>query len=140
MQWDRSNLRGRVVAHDIVDTAAALVPKMKAEGADIVVAIPHSGISTATREGMEEQTTYYLSLVPDIDAIMFGHSHRVFPSETYADIEGVDLVNGTINGVAATMPGFWGSHLGFVDLQAICDRWRMDGSEKHRQHSTDLRR
>jgi 2',3'-cyclic-nucleotide 2'-phosphodiesterase/3'-nucleotidase len=117
MQWDASNLRGRVVAHDIVDTAAALVPKMKAEGADIVVAIPHSGVSTATREGMEEQTTYYLSLVPDIDAIMFGHSHRVFPSETYADIEGVDLVNGAINGVAATMPGFWGSHLGFVDLK-----------------------
>jgi 2',3'-cyclic-nucleotide 2'-phosphodiesterase/3'-nucleotidase len=117
MQWDRSNLRGRVIAHDIVDTAAALVPRMKAEGADIVVAIPHSGISTATREGMEEQTTYYLSQVPDIDAIMFGHSHRVFPGETYADIDGVDLVNGTINGVAATMPGFWGSHLGFVDLQ-----------------------
>jgi 2',3'-cyclic-nucleotide 2'-phosphodiesterase/3'-nucleotidase len=117
MQWDASNLRGRVVAHDIVDTAAALVPKMKAEGADIVVAIPHSGVSTATREGMEEQTTYYLSLVPDIDAIMFGHSHRVFPSETSADIAGVDLVNGAVNGVAATMPGFWGSHLGFVDLK-----------------------
>jgi 2',3'-cyclic-nucleotide 2'-phosphodiesterase/3'-nucleotidase len=117
MQWDLSNLKGRVVAHDIVDTAAALVPKMKAEGADIVVAIPHSGISTASRNGMEEQATYYLSLVPDIDAIMFGHSHRVFPSDTYADIEGVDLVNGKINGVAATMPGFWGSHLGYVDLQ-----------------------
>ena len=117
MQWDLSNLQGRVVVHDIVDTAAALVPKMKAEGADIVVAIPHSGISTASRNGMEEQATYYLSLVADIDAIMFGHSHRVFPSDTYDDIEGVDLVNGKINGVAATMPGFWGSHLGYVDLQ-----------------------
>jgi 2',3'-cyclic-nucleotide 2'-phosphodiesterase/3'-nucleotidase len=117
MQWDLSNLQGRVVVHDIIDTAAALVPKMKAEGADIVVAIPHSGISTASRNGMEEHATYYLSLVPDIDAIMFGHSHRVFPSDTYADIEGVDLVNGKINGVAATMPGFWGSHLGYVDLQ-----------------------
>ncbi|MGI9221554.1 MAG: bifunctional 2',3'-cyclic-nucleotide 2'-phosphodiesterase/3'-nucleotidase [Woeseiaceae bacterium] len=117
MQWDASNLRGRVVARDIVATANALIPEMKAEGADIVVAIPHSGISTATREGMEEQTTYYLSLVPDIDAIMFGHSHRVFPSDTYAEIDGVDLAAGTINGVAATMPGFWGSHLGFVDLE-----------------------
>ena len=116
MLWDRSNLKGRVVAHDMVDTAMELVPQMKAEGADIVVAIPHSGISSATRSGMEEQATYYLSEVPDIDAIMFGHSHRVFPSDNYADIDGVDLVNGTINGVAATMPGFWGSHLGFVDL------------------------
>jgi 2',3'-cyclic-nucleotide 2'-phosphodiesterase/3'-nucleotidase len=117
MQWDRSNLRGRVVAHDIVDTAKALVPQMKAEGADIVVAIPHSGISTATRAGMEEQASYYLSQVPDINAIMFGHSHRVFPSDRYSEIDGVDVDAGTINGVAATMPGFWGSHLGFVDLQ-----------------------
>lgn len=131
MQWDRSNLRGRVVAHDVVDTAAELVPKMKAEGADIVVAIPHSGISTATREGMEEQTTYYLSQVPDIDAIMFGHSHRVFPSDTYVDIAGVDLEAGTINGVAATMPGFWGSHLGYVDLELAVTPggdWRVVGS------------
>ena len=30
MQWDLSNLKGRVVAHDIVDTARALVPQMKA--------------------------------------------------------------------------------------------------------------
>lgn len=119
MQWDRSNLKGRVVAHDIIDTAKRLVPQMKAEGANIVVAIPHSGISTATRQGMEEQTTYYLSTVPDIDAIMFGHSHRVFPSETYADIDGVDLEAGTINGVAATMPGFWGNHLGYVDLDLV---------------------
>ena len=66
---------------------------------------------------MEEQTTFYLSTVPDIDAIMFGHSHRVFPSDSYAEIENVDLINGRINGVAATMPGFWGSHLGYVDLQ-----------------------
>ncbi len=117
MQWDLSNLQGRVVVHDIIDTAAALVPKMKAEGADIVVAIPHSGISTVSRNGMEEQATYYLSFVPDIDAIMFGHSHRVFPSDNYDGIEGVDLINGRINGVAATMPGFWGSHLGYVDLQ-----------------------
>ncbi len=117
MLWDLSNLQGRVVAHDIVDTAETLVPKMKAEGADIVVAIPHSGISSVSRNGMEEQATYYLSLVPDIDAIMFGHSHRVFPSDTYEDIEGVDLINGKINGVAATMPGFWGSHLGYVDLR-----------------------
>jgi len=115
--WDLSHLRGRVVAHDIVDTAIALVPKMKAEGADIVIAIPHSGLSSAVREDMAENLSYHLSTVPDIDALMFGHSHRVFPSESFADIQNVDLVKGTINGVAATMPGFWGSHLGIVDLQ-----------------------
>ena len=117
MQWDLSNLKGRVVAHDIFDTAMALVPKMKADGADIVIAIPHSGLSASVREDMAEHQSYHLSSVPDIDAIMFGHSHRVFPSDTYAGIDNVDLDDGTINGIPATMPGFWGSHLGIVDLQ-----------------------
>jgi 2',3'-cyclic-nucleotide 2'-phosphodiesterase / 3'-nucleotidase len=117
MQWDMTNLDGRVVARDIVATAREVVPRMKAEGADIVVAIPHSGISTASQQGMDEQATYYLSTVPDIDAILFGHSHRVFPSDAFAGIPGVDIERGLINGVPATMPGFWGNHLGFVDLQ-----------------------
>ncbi len=116
MNWDMSNLKGRVVAHDIVDTARKLVPKMKAEGADIVIAVPHSGIATVERHGMDENATYYLSQVADIDAIMFGHSHGIFPSDDYAELAGVDIENGTINGVPATMPGFWGNHLGYVDL------------------------
>jgi 2',3'-cyclic-nucleotide 2'-phosphodiesterase/3'-nucleotidase len=117
MNWDMSNLAGRVVAHDIVDTARRLVPQMKAEGADIVVAIPHSGIASGDRQGMDENASYYLSEVPGINAIMFGHSHRVFPGDDYAELPGVDVENGTINGVAATMPGFWGNHLGYVDLE-----------------------
>ncbi len=117
MQWDSSNLKGRVVVHDIVDTARELVPQMKAAGADVILAIPHSGLSTATRHGMDENTVYYLSTVPGIDAIMFGHSHRIFPSDSFADLAGVDIANGTVNGVAATMPGRWGSHLGIIDLQ-----------------------
>lgn len=116
MQWDLSNLQGEVIAHDIVETARKLVPRMKAEGADIVVAIPHSGMGPIERQGMDENAVYQLSTVPGIDAILFGHSHRVFPSDTYANIANVDIETGTINGVAATMPGSWGSHLGYVDL------------------------
>ena len=122
MSWDMSHLKGRVVARDIVETARRVVPKMKAEGADLVIAIPHSGISVATPEGMDENATYYLSKVPGIDAILFGHSHRVFPSATFAEIAGVDLAKGTINGVPATMPGRWGNHLGFVDFQLSVSR------------------
>ena len=128
MQWDLSNLKGRVVAHDMVDTAKALVPKMKAEGADIVIAIPHSGISATEHESGAENATNHLAAVPGINAVLFGHSHRVFPGETYKNIDGVDLKKGTIHGVAATMPGFWGSHIGFVDLElSVSDEgeWRV---------------
>ena len=117
MNWDRANLQGKVIAHDIIDTARQLVPRMKAEGADIIVAIPHSGMGSMDQQGMDENAVWLLSTVPDIDAILFGHSHRVFPSDTYAGIANVDIEKGTINGVAASMPGSWGSHLGYVDLQ-----------------------
>ena len=49
------------------------LPVMKAEGADIVIAIPHSGIATLERRGMDENVIYYLSTVPDVNAILFGH-------------------------------------------------------------------
>ena len=117
MQWDKANLDGKVISKDIVDMAKKYVPEMRAKGADIVIAVPHSGFSTMERHGMEENATYYLSEVKGIDAILFGHAHTVFPSEDFADVKGVDLAKGTINGVAAVMPGFWGSHLGVIDLQ-----------------------
>ncbi|NIZ00198.1 bifunctional 2',3'-cyclic-nucleotide 2'-phosphodiesterase/3'-nucleotidase [Thalassospira lucentensis] len=116
-QWDKANLEGKVIAKDIVDMAKKYVPEMRAKGADIVIAVPHSGLSTMERHGMEENATYYLSEVEGIDAILFGHAHTVFPSDAFSDIDGVDLAKGTINGVAAVMPGFWGSHLGVIDLK-----------------------
>ncbi len=117
MQWDKANLEGKVIAKDIIETANKFVPQMKAEGADVIVAIPHSGIGNVTQDGMEENATYDLSKVDGINAILFGHSHGVFPSATYEGIEGVDLKKGTINGVPSVMPGSWGDHLGLVDLE-----------------------
>ena len=60
--------------------------QMKAEGANIVVALAHSGLTVVARHGIDENATYYLSKVPGIDAILFGHAHLVFPSDTYADM------------------------------------------------------
>lgn len=116
MQWDRKHLEGRVIAKDILKTAKKLIPEMKEEGADVVIAIPHSGVSTDPYKAMAENSVYYLSRIEGIDAIMFGHSHGVFPGPAYEGIKGVDIGEGTINGVAAVMPGRWGDHLGIVDL------------------------
>lgn len=59
---------------------------------------------------------YYLSQIPGINAILFGHAHAVFPSKDFAAISGSDIAQGTLNGVPAVMPGQWGDHLGIVDL------------------------
>jgi 2',3'-cyclic-nucleotide 2'-phosphodiesterase/3'-nucleotidase len=49
----------------------------------------------------------------------------VFPGPDYADRPGIDAVRGTLAGVPAVMPGFWGSHLGLIDLDLVHDggRW-----------------
>lgn len=119
MQWDNAHLQGKVIAKDIVQTAEKFIPQMKAEGADIIIAIPHSGLTASAKEDLAENTALYLSLVPDIDAILFGHNHRVFPGDTAYDgfeYAGIDNVNGKLNGVPAVMPGFFGNHLGVIDL------------------------
>lgn len=117
MVWDKKNLEGKVFAKDIKESAEALIPEMKAEGADVIVAIPHSGVSSDPHKVGAENSTYYLSEVEGIDAIAFGHSHAVFPGKGFDNIPGVDNQKGTINGVASVMPGRWGSHVGVIDLE-----------------------
>ena len=116
MQWDKANLEGKVIAKDIVETAKKYVPEMKEKGADIIIAVPHSGIGPVEPGTDTENATYQLSTIEGIDAILFGHSHGVFPGPGYDNIEGVDSQKGTINGVPAVMPGFWGNYLGVIDL------------------------
>jgi len=116
MVWDKANLQGKVTVADITETAKKWVPEMRKQGADIIVAIPHSGLSGDPYKTMAENSVYYLSQVKGINAIMFGHAHAVFPSEEFANIKGADIKQGTINGVPAVMPGMWGDHLGVVDM------------------------
>ncbi|WP_417524497.1 bifunctional 2',3'-cyclic-nucleotide 2'-phosphodiesterase/3'-nucleotidase [Marinovum sp.] len=127
MNWDRRHLEGNVQARDIVETARAYVPQMREAGCDLVVALSHSGIGAADHaEGMENASVP-LAAVEGIDAILTGHSHLVFPSSTYADFAGLDVEKGTIMGKPAVMGGFWGSHMGLIDLMIERDGngWRV---------------
>ena len=116
MVWDRNNLQGKVRVDDITETAKRYVPEMRAKGVEIIIAIPHSGLSSEPYHAMAENSVYYLSQVAGINAIMFGHAHAVFPSKEFAAIKGADIAQGTLNGIPAVMPGMWGDHLGVVDL------------------------
>ncbi|MCG3735805.1 2',3'-cyclic-nucleotide 2'-phosphodiesterase [Vibrio cincinnatiensis] len=116
MLWDKKNLEGKVFTKDIKQSAATLIPQIKHQGADVIIAIPHSGISTDPYQAGAENSVYYLTQVQGIDAIAFGHSHAVFPSADYANLPGADINQGTINGIPAVMPGRWGSHVGVIDL------------------------
>ncbi|MGO6904182.1 metallophosphoesterase, partial [Rhizobium ruizarguesonis] len=54
MLWDIKNLEGKAQTRDIVEAAKAWVPAMKEAGADIIIALSHSGIDgSAPSEKME---------------------------------------------------------------------------------------
>ncbi|MBB5295018.1 2',3'-cyclic-nucleotide 2'-phosphodiesterase/3'-nucleotidase [Deinococcus metallilatus] len=121
VNWDKANLDGKIVTTDIVEAARKFVPQMKAQGADIIVAVAHTGISADYQPGQENAATE-LTKVPGIDVVLSGHSHQEFPGPVYKSIPGADITKGTINGKPVVMAGFWGSDLGIVDLKLDYDR------------------
>ena len=127
MNWDRRHLEGRANARDIVETAKAFVPEMREQGCDLVIALSHSGIDANDySEGMEN-ASLHLAAIDGIDAVFTGHHHLVFPGPAYEGLPGVDSEKGTLFGKPAAMGGFWGSHLGVIDLMIERDGngWRV---------------
>ncbi|UHA71754.1 bifunctional 2',3'-cyclic-nucleotide 2'-phosphodiesterase/3'-nucleotidase [Paenibacillus sp. 481] len=131
MNWDEAHLKGKVIAKDMVSTAKKFVPEMKKKGADIIVAIPHSGIGTEAPGANEENANLELSKIDGIDAILFGHSHAVFPGKGFENMKGVDAEKGLINGKPSVMPGFWGDNLGVIDLELTQEngKWKVKDSK-----------
>ncbi len=129
MVWDKVRLEGHVRTTDIVEAATAHLPGLRGR-CDLVVALSHSGISSAPRRGGEENASLYLASMPGIDVVLTGHAHRVFPGPDYDGQPGIDARQGTLAGKPAVMPGFWGSHLGVIDLtlaQDAAGAWSVAG-------------
>ncbi|MGF6255783.1 2',3'-cyclic-nucleotide 2'-phosphodiesterase/3'-nucleotidase [Ensifer sp. LBL] len=130
MTWDAKHLEGKANARDIVKAAEAWVPQMREEGADIVVALSHSGIGQQAYAENLENASVPLAAIEGIDAIVTGHSHLDFPGPKFKEIAGVDNEKGLISGKPGVMGGFWGSHLGLIDLLIERDggKWRVVSS------------
>ncbi|WP_342042394.1 bifunctional 2',3'-cyclic-nucleotide 2'-phosphodiesterase/3'-nucleotidase [Bacillus sp. OTU2372] len=148
LQWDKDNLQGKVIVKDIVKTADKYVKEMKAKGADVIVAIAHSGCDV-TNEGQEdaENAVFSLSKVAGIDALLFGHAHYAFPAGkefhqgsnlANPDLKGLDTTKGTINGIPAVEAGFWGNNLGVLDLALVQNADGTWTSDKAASKSVDM--
>ncbi|NEY98845.1 metallophosphoesterase [Heyndrickxia shackletonii] len=133
MKWEKQALTDNICVDDIVASAEKYIPILKKQGADIIIALAHTGISLLADPYQEEQNAILpLSRVKGIDAILFGHTHVTFPDlSKFKGIPGIDNVKGTINGVPAVQAGSWGSYLGVIDLilERKNERWNILSSQ-----------
>ncbi len=61
MTWDKKNLEGQVQVQDIVESANETIPKMKAEGADVIIALAHTGIEKQSQSSGAENAVFDLA-------------------------------------------------------------------------------
>lgn len=117
-KWNKKFFRGNLKIKNMRETAEHFVPIMKEQGADIIITLAH--VALKADKGLkhkEGNSVYSLSKVPGIDAILYGHSHLLFPVKDSKPVKkGVNPDKGTINGKAAVQAGYWGNHLGIIDL------------------------
>lgn len=135
MRWDKDKLDGKITTSDAVEAVQRETPKLKAQGADVIVVVSHAGISNAPREGGDENFSAYLAAIDGVDAVVTGHSHRVFPGKDYDNLANADLKKGTLDGKPYVMAGSFGSHLGVIDitLDDASGKWAvMDGRAEAR--------
>lgn len=120
--WDAEVLEGKVRTLDMVEAVAALLPKVRAAGASVIIVLAHCGIGTFPDTPMAENAGLSIARLDGIDALVLGHVHLPFPGPLTDAHSAVDAVTGTLFGKPAVMPGCLGSHLGVIELRLqSCD-------------------
>ncbi|WP_153504831.1 bifunctional metallophosphatase/5'-nucleotidase [Cumulibacter manganitolerans] len=78
--WNARQLAGSASAEGIVECARTAVPRLRADGADLVVVLCHSGLGPSSTYGSalpwpENDGRRLIAEVPGIDAVLLGHLH-----------------------------------------------------------------
>lgn len=111
---------GILKTEDMVANAQVQATKLKDMGADIIIALSHTGIGPETPELNFKNVAYALTKIPEIDVVVCGHEHNLFPTtdmtSPYYKLPNVDKNTYLINGKNVIMAGNRGKAVGVVDL------------------------
>ena len=127
--WNAAVLGNGIRTRDILEAASEEIARLREGGADLVIALCHSGIGPEAPQPRMENAAVPLAALPGLDAVILGHTHRVFPGEGWQRTAAVDPVAGTLHGKPALEPGFHGLHVGVLDLdlERAPGGWRVAG-------------
>lgn len=134
--WDKQHVEGVLEFRDLVETAREWVPIVAAQ-ADVVVINAHSGKGSASNDDYDEQELYENAinnvayLVPGIDVILFGHTHRDDPETIMTNVAGEQVL--------LTQPYYWARSVTRTSLHLVPDTdgtgWMVDWSDGNAPHA-----
>ena len=101
MNWDALLLRGKINVNDMTESVKKYVPQMKADGADIVLVLAHTGYGDENTPNVKnkENAGFDIANVDGVDLVIGGHVHRSFKKEVKkADGDTVQYIQPLNNG------------------------------------------
>lgn len=131
--WDQANVSGKIEFPGLIEQATVFVPKLKKLGCDIVVIAAHSGADDTSSYGtalpyVENASKLMAEQVPDIDAVLVGHTHVDIPQLLATNQQ-------TGRDVLLCQPDYWGMRLAVMELDLVRhgNRWRVADGGLHSQ-------
>ena len=115
IDWDHQ-LAGHFIIPDMVQSVREQAALARNGGADLVIVLAHTGIDPAAPAHNAENALLALAALDDVDILLGGHTHMVFPSADAPAHPAIDPTQGLIHGKPVLMSGLWGDHLGQLDL------------------------
>ncbi len=124
MVWDRDNVRGRIRYTNIIPALRSAAAKARRAGADVVVAVVHAGLDgaasydTASTGLPGENVVGQLpQQVPELDLVVYGHSHR-------------EMIDTVVNGVRLVQARNYAATVAVatLDLTRRAGRWSVTAS------------
>ncbi|TDT29845.1 bifunctional metallophosphatase/5'-nucleotidase [Naumannella halotolerans] len=114
--WDKAIVEDKIDFADQVETVQQYVPQLKAEGADVVVALAHTGLDPEgqTWDASARQENLATSLaenVPDLDVVVAGHTHQDIPETIVEKNDGGKTL--------ITQPYYWGNSVSETSLHLV---------------------
>lgn len=145
--WERPENIPGLRFDDPLETARTYVPKLRQEGADVVVVAIHAGPDKQPTGSANDPATWLVDYadptkwtdrgnlpgeneavqiaqqVEGIDVLLTGHTHQPIPKMLLKNTQGQEVL--------LIQPNRWGSHLGQVDLALEYQdgRWTVDGKD-----------
>lgn len=131
LNWDHSRVAGKLTAADSLQAARRSFEALRAEGADIVIGLAHTGLSDGPEQPGMENTGRQIAATDGLDALVLGHTHLRFPGGEQPKHPDIHPDSGAVHGTPTVQPGAGGSVLGRMELslELTGGGWRVTGHE-----------